>query len=81
MYLAMEDSKKLIIESIELSWLDSKKSEDLEKTLKVYFLRGYLQSRIKVILVVGIEQSRVNSKQQCYLNRLANLLGVKQLEL
>ena len=37
--------------------------------------------RIEVILVVKVERSRVNPKQQRYPNGLADPLGVKQLEL
>ena len=63
-----------------LSWLDSRDNEDLNRSLEVRSLQRRPWPQIEVILVVGMEQSKVNFKQ-CYPNGLADPLGVKQLEL
>ena len=77
-YLAIEGSIARGLIEVS-SWLDSKESKDSDGSSEVCFLRGRPQPRIDVIFVVGIKRSRVNPKQR-YVNGLAYLLGVEQLE-
>ena len=63
-----------------MSRLDSGGSEDFNGLLKMRSQQKHPRPWIKVILVVGVEQSGVDPKQR-YSNRLTNPLGIEQLEL
>ena len=78
-YLA---TRGLIVEGLTgvLLLLDSQRIEDPDRPLEVRFRRGRLRPRIKIILVMEMEQSGVDPKQR-YPNGLVDPLDMEQLEL
>lgn len=62
--LAIKASEKPTIGSTELSWIDSGEGEDPERSSEVRSLQGHSRPRIEVFLMVWLEKSGVNPKQQ-----------------
>ena len=61
-YLVTKDLEEPIIESTKSSWLESREGKNPKKSLEMRSLQKHPQPQIKIILVVKVKQSKVNSK-------------------